>query len=362
PLFPSDGPLATATSFKEESLLRRDHFEIGGSDSQPRRGTVSFNSSNPTPPATVGFSPSRQERRHISVLQLSRLKKEITATAPKIRKMPSDPKSLAAQVSPRDASALTRSNTVAASSPRSSQSPQGSRAPTPQQQQKRIPPPLKRTWHAPPSTGPPKEPLPSPPASGARSAQTPTTSDSFRTARSPSSSPVSPRRTLPPLVVPSRETIPSRAQGAKSPDSLVSMSIPPSPSRTISDVETDREAPSIRTPVREDPALHVLGDPNATPEQLREALRLQHEKYTRLSAYLLSLTERHALEKAELMRKVEVLEAGAARYDREMKGLKWLVAHGGKEKDVLRAGPARADSNTLPQPPPPATVRKTSPS
>ncbi|TFK84910.1 hypothetical protein K466DRAFT_495744, partial [Polyporus arcularius HHB13444] len=337
--------MASATSFKEESFLRKDHFDIGRSEAQPRRGTVSFNSSNPTPPATVGFSPSRQERRHFSVLQLNRLKKEITATAPKIRKMPSDPKSLAAQTSPHDAPALSRSNTVAASNSRSSHSPQSSRAPTPQQQPRRIPPPLKRTWHAPPATGPPKEPLPSPPASGARSAQTPTTSDSFRTARSPS--PVSPRRTLPPLVLSRAETAPSRAQGAKSPDSLASMSIPPSPSRTTSDVETDRETPSIRTPVREDPVLLVLGDQNATTEQLREALRLQHEKYTRLSAYLLSLTERHALEKAEMMHRVEALEADAARCEREMKGLKWLVANGGK--DSLRPDPARADSSTLPR-------------
>ncbi|RPD61665.1 hypothetical protein L227DRAFT_57161 [Lentinus tigrinus ALCF2SS1-6] len=142
PISPSDPPLATATSYKEESLLRQDHFEINESASTPRRGTVSFNSSNPTPPATVGFSPSRQERRHISVLQLNRLKKEITATAPKIRKMPSDPKSLA---TPTSNVSLSRSNTIAASPPHTPHSPQGSRSPTPQQQ-RRIPPPLKRTW------------------------------------------------------------------------------------------------------------------------------------------------------------------------------------------------------------------------
>ena len=60
--------------------------------------------------------------------------------------------------------------------------------------------------------------------------------------------------------------------------------------------------------MREDPAQKVLADEHATPEQLRDALRRQSEKYARLSAYLLSLTERHALEKAELMRKIEVLE------------------------------------------------------
>ncbi|KAI0705350.1 hypothetical protein C8Q76DRAFT_164703 [Earliella scabrosa] len=328
PTSPTD-TLPSATSYKEETLLRKDHFEIGGSEFQPRRGTVSFNKPNQPAPATVGFSPSRQERRHISVLQLNRLKREIVATAPKIRKVPSAT-SLAEQNAQAGAASLSRSNTISGTPPHSPSQPSGSRSPTPQG--RKIPPPLKRTWHKPPTTGPPKEPLPSPPASATRITPTP---ESFRTAASPSSSPVSTRRTLPPLIPP-KERSPSRAQGAMSPDSTLSISIPSSPARS------DSEAPSLRTPVREDPAKRVLADENATTEQLRDALRVQNEKYSRLSAYLLSLTERHALEKAELMRKVEALEQNAVRCEREMKGLKWLVANAG------RNAPARADSNTLP--------------
>ncbi|KAI0752722.1 hypothetical protein C8Q80DRAFT_1267227 [Daedaleopsis nitida] len=328
-----DGPLTMATSYKEETLLRKDHFDIGESDMHPRRGTVSVNKSQPLP-ATVGFSPSRQDRRHISVMQLNRLKKEIVATTPpRIRKVPSASSSLAVQNGRQSVSSLTRSNSASSSPSQTQVSPQGSRSPTPQG--RKIPPPLKRTWHTAPITGPPKEPLPSPPTSTSHTLPTPTTADSVRTGRSPSSSPISMRRTLPPLST--REISPSCGQGgAKSPDSLTSFSIPSSPARS------EAEAPSLRTPIREDPTQRILADENATSEQLREALRKQSEKYSRLSAYLLNLTERHALEKAELIRKIETLEQNAARCEREMKGLKWLLAN------TTKHGPARADSNTLP--------------
>ncbi|KAI0767434.1 hypothetical protein C8Q74DRAFT_1171473, partial [Fomes fomentarius] len=329
-----------ATSYKEETLLRKDHFEIGGSETQPRRGTVSFNKSNQQTPATVGFSPSRHERRHISVTQLNRLRKEIVASAPKVRKVPSDSSFLADHNAQRS-SALARSNTISTTPPQTPQQLAGSRSPTPQG--RKLPPPLKRTWHSPPTTGPPKEPLPSPP-SEVRNAPTSASADSFCTAPSPSSSPVSPRRTLPSLVT-LKERSPSRTQGPKSPDSLMSVSIPSSPTRS------DADAPSTRTPVREDPAKKVLADADATAEELREALRVQSEKYSRLSAYLLSLTERHALEKAELMRKVDVLEQNAAKCEHEMKGLRWIVANSGKSSPAPT--PTRADSNTLPGKKPP---------
>ena len=61
-----DGQLPSATSYKEETLLRKNHFDVSP-DAQPRRGTVSSMSNQP-PPATVGFPPSRAERRHISVM------------------------------------------------------------------------------------------------------------------------------------------------------------------------------------------------------------------------------------------------------------------------------------------------------
>ena len=50
------------------------------------------------------------------------------------------------------------------------------------------------------------------------------------------------------------------------------------------------------------------GTEPTTMEQMREALAAQSAKYARLSAYLLSLTERHATEKNELARRIETLE------------------------------------------------------
>ncbi len=137
-----------------------------------------------------------------------------------------------------------------------------------------------------------------------------------------------------------------------SPDSVesVNLSVPSSPARSSADV-TDTEhdnsvTPSPRTPIREDLARKVLADENATAQELREALQQQVDKYKRLSSYLLSLTERHALERAELVHKVELLERDRERREHEMTGLKWLVAHSGVDE------PARKDSDVMPLPPP----------
>ena len=352
-----DGQLPSATSCKEETLLRKNHFDVSP-NTQPRRGTVS-SANNQRAPATVGFPPNRTERRHISVLQLSRLKKEITANAPQVRKMPSDTFALggARDVSP----ALSRSNTITISppqSPDSNQSPPHSRPRAQTQsppvqhgagQGKRMPPPLKRTWHTPPTTGPPREPLPSPPVSATLTLPTPTTSDSSRNGPPSPSSSLRPRLTLPPVVPP--KDMPSssisRAQGKMSPDSAasVNLSVPSSPVRSSADTDTDRgnsSPPSPRTPVREDLSRKVLADENATAQELRDALQQQVDKYKRLSSYLLSLTERHALERAELVAKVELLERDRERREHEMKGLKWLVARSGGEE------PARKDSDVMP--------------
>ncbi|KAI1786891.1 hypothetical protein LXA43DRAFT_846876, partial [Ganoderma leucocontextum] len=327
-----------ATSYKEETILRKNHFDVSA-DAQPRRGTVSSANNKPAP-ATVGFPPSRTERRHISVMQLSLLKKEIAATVPKVRKMPSDSSALGG---PRDVSpALGRSNTITISPPQSPESNQSSPQPRPRAQThsppaqhktgKRMPPPLKRTWHTPPTTGPPREPLPSPPVSATLTIPAPTTSDSSPNGPPSPSSSLRSRPTLPPVVPPKDVPPSSRPQGTMSPDSAasVNLSVPSSPVRSPVDTDTDREnsvPPSPRTPIREDLARKVLTDENATAQELRDALQQQVDKYKRLSSYLLSLTERHALERAELVHKVELLERDRERREREMKGLKWLVAH-----------------------------------
>ncbi|KAI0356893.1 hypothetical protein OH77DRAFT_177870 [Trametes cingulata] len=336
PIPPADGPMA-ASSYKEESLLRKDHFEIGIPEAQAsqRRGTVS--GSNQSAPGSVGrsFMSDRQQRRHVSVLHLNRLKQEVVATTsaqPTTRVRRSGAHSDSPSTSGQSGNESTASSqgTVSPISRSKSASSPGA---------KKIPPPLMRTWHTPPTTGPPTEPLPSPPASA--TLQPLILSSAARSGAAPAPSPpVSPQKTLPPL--PPKDP-PARAQGAKSPDSLVSEA-PPSPARS------EPETPPVRTPVREDAVKKVLADENATAEELREALKTQSAKYARLMSYLLTLTERHGMEKHEFLRRIEVLEQDARRRERELKGLRWLVANSsqsGMQAMKLAAAPARADSSTL---------------
>ncbi|CCM03062.1 uncharacterized protein FIBRA_05182 [Fibroporia radiculosa] len=91
--------------------------------------------------------------------------------------------------------------------------------------------------------------------------------------------------------------------------------------------ETDTEGP--RTPtVETDPSNNA-----ATVAHLREEVNVQNAKYQRLSAYLLTLSERHAVEKHELMRRIEVLEREAQKREREMTGLRWLVMNAGRRRE-----------------------------
>ncbi|KAH9927925.1 uncharacterized protein BXZ73DRAFT_111, partial [Epithele typhae] len=349
-----------ATSYKEETILRKDHFQLDGHGSQARRGTMSFVSGRPTP-ATVSTKPgtARQDRRHVSVIQLNRLKREIIATAPRkaTKSSPSPPPGRIRPSPPnstppsRISSPIGRSKTISSPSP----SPVDNTTPT-----RRAPPPLKRTW-APPVSGPPKEPLPSPPQSNARG----TPLNRSATVRSPSPqkargaaspSPKPMRRDLPPIYVPLKmNTGSSVARGA------LGGSVPPSPASARSVQDTD----DSRTPVREDPNPLGLGltadapGQSTTVDELREALRKEMDKYTRLSTYLLDLTEQHAREKEDLMRRVDGLEREVGKKDKELRGLRWIVANAGGSEgaggvlpmpfaQAHPAAPARADSNTLP--------------
>ncbi|KAI0372522.1 hypothetical protein BV20DRAFT_909224, partial [Pilatotrama ljubarskyi] len=333
PIPTADGPV-TATSYKEESLLRKDHFEIGSPETQAsqRRGTVS--GINQSAPGSVGrsfMSDRQQQRRHVSVLHLHKLKQDIVATTLPSRVRRSGAHSDSPSTSGQSGNESTTSSqgTVSPISRSKSSSSPGA---------KKIPPPLMRTWHTPPTTGPPTEPLPSPPASATLQPLILSTSRSG--APLAPSPPASPQKTLPPL--PPKD-IPARTQGAKSPESLVS-DAPPSPARS------EPGSPPVRTPVREDAVKKVLADENATAEELREALKTQSAKYARLMSYLLTLTERHGMEKHEFLRRIEGLEQDARRRERELKGLRWLVANSsqsGVQAMKHAGGPARADSSTL---------------
>ncbi|KAF9011838.1 hypothetical protein BDQ17DRAFT_1537663 [Cyathus striatus] len=64
---------------------------------------------------------------------------------------------------------------------------------------------------------------------------------------------------------------------------------------------------------------------SATPQQLKAALVARNRQYDELSTYLLKVTEAHDAEVASLEKKVYALEKEAARKDKEIKGLTWLV-------------------------------------
>ncbi|EIW53362.1 uncharacterized protein TRAVEDRAFT_31552, partial [Trametes versicolor FP-101664 SS1] len=333
-----DGPQG-ASSYKEESLLRRDHFEIGPSEpAGQRRGTVSGSHQGALGSMGRSFMQERQQRRHVSVLHFNKPKQEpkqepVSATFPRVRRSGahSDSPSTSGQSgnesttsSHGTVSALLRSKTTV--------------VPT----TKKVPPPLLRTWHTPPSTGPPTEPLPSPPSSAPL--QPLLLSSTSRTSGFSASSPPSPQKTLPPL--PPKDP-PAPTESTRSSGSLGEA--PPSPARS------DRAMSPSHTPMRQDAVKKVLEDENASAEELREALRTQTAKYSRLMAYLLTLTERHGMEKHEFLRRIETFEQDARRRERELKGLRWLVANSSQSGGQAQAqgerregAPARADSSTLP--------------
>ncbi|OJT10704.1 hypothetical protein TRAPUB_12797 [Trametes pubescens] len=336
-----DGPQG-ASSYKEESLLRRDHFEIGPSESAgQRRGTVSGSNQGALGSMGRTFMQERQQRRHVSVLHFNTKPKQepkqeaVSATFPRVRRSGahSDSPSTSGQSgnestasSHGTVSALLRSKTTVVPA------------------SKKVPPPLLRTWHTPPSTGPPTEPLPSPPSSAPL--QPLLLSSTSRTSGFSASSPPSPQKTLPPLP-PTSPTAPT--ESARSSGSLGEA--PPSPARS------ERATSPLHTPMRQDAVKKVLEDENASADELREALRTQTAKYSRLMAYLLTLTERHGMEKHEFLRRIETFEQDARRRERELKGLRWLVANssqsgaaqGPQGQGERREGaPARADSSTLP--------------
>lgn len=329
-----DGPQG-ASSYKEESLLRRDHFEIGSSDpASQRRGTVSGSNQGVLGSMGRSFMQERQQRRHVSVLHFNKPKQEtVSATFPRVHRSGAHSSSPSTSGQSGNESTTSSHSTVSALLRSKT---------TVVPATKKAPPPLLRTWHTPPSTGPPTEPLPSPPSSAPL--QPLLLSSTSRTSGLSASSPPRPQKTLPPL--PPKDP-PAPTESTRSSGSLGEM--PPSPARS------ERATSPSHTQMRQDAVKKVLEDEHASADELREALRTQTAKYSRLMAYLLTLTERHGMEKHEFLRRIEAFEQDARRQERELKGLRWLVANssqsGGQPQPQgqrREGAPARADSSTLP--------------
>ncbi|KAK0469122.1 uncharacterized protein EV420DRAFT_1472409 [Desarmillaria tabescens] len=64
----------------------------------------------------------------------------------------------------------------------------------------------------------------------------------------------------------------------------------------------------------------------ATADQLRQALVLRDQQLEELASYLLKVTQNHVTEKNALEKKIASLEREAARREKEIKGLTWLVS------------------------------------
>ncbi|KAF8655722.1 hypothetical protein AX16_002959 [Volvariella volvacea WC 439] len=80
------------------------------------------------------------------------------------------------------------------------------------------------------------------------------------------------------------------------------------------------------------PPPQILAEPipnfnidTATPEELKTALIARNKQYDELANYLLSVTAAHVAERAALEKKIASMDRDAARRDKEIKGLTWLV-------------------------------------
>ncbi|TFK31730.1 hypothetical protein BDQ12DRAFT_671642 [Crucibulum laeve] len=171
---------------------------------------------------------------------------------------------------------------------------------------------------------PPTIPLPPPPSMAPPSPPLPSTSETSRSTITPKS-----------LIRPRANTI----SGASSPLAQSSSSSSP-PSTPPPD--KSRSSLTQQHPVKSLPSDFDVN--TASPEELKRALMTRNQQYDELASYLLKLTEVHVAEIAVLEKKASSLEKEAARKDKEIKGLTWLVVNN-------RGPPAGVATTTNARPP-----------
>lgn len=96
---------------------------------------------------------------------------------------------------------------------------------------------------------------------------------------------------------------------------------PPPPRHSKS---TSRDRKSTDENAKKDIAAFDID--TATVDQLRQALILRDQQLDELASYLLKVTQNHVTEKNALEKKIASLEREAARREKEIKGLTWLVS------------------------------------
>lgn len=206
----------------------------------------------------------------------------------------------------------------------------------------KMPVPLRLNWRQSPASPPPAESLPFPPDSVPPTAstiapETQTPKPSLAEPQTPTSSTIvsasnsnTRRRSYTPI-----PHTRSRTDTLSSTNSAVSRDQKSVKSYTHADPQrAGSGTPSIsRAHGAEGTNLSTIhsnessSDNPATLEQLRDTLNSQSTRYAKLSAYLIELTERHAAEKLELLRRIDLLEREAQKREREIKGLRWLVTN-----------------------------------
>ncbi|KAL4071744.1 hypothetical protein J3A83DRAFT_2898319 [Scleroderma citrinum] len=101
--------------------------------------------------------------------------------------------------------------------------------------------------------------------------------------------------------------------------------------------------------------------PDASPEELREALSLQRKKYAQLQEYIITITKRYEDDRVGLTKTVEKLERDIRKKTREIEGLRWLVIHHGAVEDIdAAASLARSSLSTHDESDRPDTDRESS--
>ncbi|OBZ76672.1 hypothetical protein A0H81_03246 [Grifola frondosa] len=301
-----------SASSRDKGLLCRDYTTPG----EPASPLDSEGDSD----TSALMIPDRSRRMQSVISPLSKVKPENTGPSP-IRRMTLPSESASSQ-----------------SGYSGSESTLSSRSRIPSSPMRKMPPPLMRTWRRPPTTGPPTEPLPSPPTAAKHPAGPP-----FSALPSIPSFPSSHKSlsAMQQKAFRARGSTVSSVSGSSLSDARdggkSSTEIPPSPARS------EQDSLFARASVREG-SERMLADDAASAEQLRDALNAQSAKYTRLSSYLLTLTERHAVEKNELVRRIEVLEREARKREREIKGLRWIVANAGQSTAAARLSHIRRNS------------------
>ncbi|EED81526.1 predicted protein [Postia placenta Mad-698-R] len=309
------------------------HTELSTDDVASSRTSISSTSSTRETLSALARSGRSRFQRHASALPLSLSKPRKDSEVGRDQDKPRDTDEDRGKADKRrETHASANTTPHVNSSPPSSLRSRIPASPSSSQSSlslRKAPPPLLTNFRRGARTQPPTEPLPSPPLSAPlRTA----TEDAAHMAALPTIPSLASRMSVGEvhqLVFRRRtDTLSSRTSTSTGRADGVCMAdeSPVTPTR----------AEVLREQAGNGAAAAEPGDA-ATVEQLREALSAAHAKYQRLSSYLLTLSERHAVEKNELMRRVEVLERDARKREREITGLRWLVMHAGQRGGA--AGP-----------------------